>query len=161
MRVRRVAAEDLEALLALYPQLNPADDPLPPHDALPAAWKSVLDDPRLWIFVVELGGRLIATCTLVLIPNLTRGARPYGLVENVVTESEHRRKGYAARLLRQALEHAWSANCYKVMLLTGSKREETLRVYEKAGFRRGLKTGFVAHPPAVAEHRPFSSPSGG
>ena len=32
------------------------------------------------------------------------------------------------------------------MLLTGSKNESTLRFYEKTGFERGVKTGFVARP---------------
>lgn len=35
----------------------------------------------------------------------------------------------------------------QVMLATGSRKEETLRFYEKAGFLRGVKTGFIAYPP--------------
>jgi ribosomal protein S18 acetylase RimI-like enzyme len=42
-------------------------------------------------------------------------------------------------LLEIALRH----HCYKVMLLTGSKNEATLHFYERAGFVRGEKTGFV------------------
>ena len=40
-----------------------------------------------------------------------------------------------------ALEAAWAAECRKVMLLaSGSRREETLRFYENAGFERDDKT---------------------
>lgn len=148
MLVRRVTADDLEPLLALYRQLNPEDAPLPPSEVA-ALWADMLRDEHLFIFVGDLEGRLITSCTLVLVRNLTRGARPYGLIENVVTDRPHRQNGHGTALLRHALEHAWAANCYKVMLLTGSKREETLRFYEKAGFRRGVKTGFVATPPAA------------
>jgi ribosomal protein S18 acetylase RimI-like enzyme len=38
--------------------------------------------------------------------------------------------------LKKAIEVAKENNCYKVMLLTSSKKEETLRFYEKAGFSR-------------------------
>jgi len=89
-----------------------------------------------------LTGALIASCTLVIIPNLTRGARPYGLIENVVTHQDHRRTGLGRAVLSAALESAWNANCYKVMLATGSRREESLRFYEGAGFERGTKAFF-------------------
>ncbi len=36
------------------------------------------------------------------------------------------------------------------MLMTGSESEETLRFYEKAGLRRGIKTGFIAYPLSAA-----------
>lgn len=43
---------------------------------------------------------------------------------------------------------AWEAGCYKVMLMTGSKRPETLRFYADAGFEQS-KTGFqIRRPPA-------------
>jgi GNAT superfamily N-acetyltransferase len=83
---------------------------------------------------------------LIVIPNLTRGARPYGLIENVVTHPEYRKQGIGSNLLRYALRLAWEKQCYKVMLLTGRKQEETLRFYESVGFQRGIKTGFVAKP---------------
>lgn len=91
----------------------------------------------------------MATCTLTLIPNLTRNMRPYGVIENVVTDPAFRQRGFGTGTLQYALQDAWREDCYKVMLLTGSKRESTLRFYEKAGFQRGVKTGFVAYPQSL------------
>jgi GNAT superfamily N-acetyltransferase len=82
----------------------------------------------------------------VIILNLTRGARPYGLIENVVTHPDWRRRGIGTRILKSSLELAWEQDCYKVMLLTGRKDEATLRFYQEAGFEAGVKTGFIAKP---------------
>ena len=90
--------------------------------------------------------RLVSSCALTVIPNLTRSCRPYGVIENVVTHSDHRRKGYATALLKTALADAWTAQCYKVMLLTGRKDEATFRFDEAAGFDRNAKQAFVAKP---------------
>ena len=46
----------------------------------------------------------------------------------------------------KALEEAWAAHCYKVMLLTGRKDEATFRFYESVGFDRNGKQGFIAKP---------------
>ena len=54
----------------------------------------------------------------------------------------HRQQGYGTAVLQAAMEEARSRGCYKVMLLTGSKRESTLRFYEKAGLHAGQKTAF-------------------
>jgi GNAT superfamily N-acetyltransferase len=111
-------------------------------------WESILNNPSLHYLGAYVAGELVSTCTLTIIPNLTRGARPYAVIENVVTHPQFRRRGLATQVLQHALRIAWAQGCYKVMLLTGSKQEATLRFYEKAGFRRGDKTGFVAHPPS-------------
>jgi GNAT superfamily N-acetyltransferase len=146
VQFRLVRADELEALLDLYTHLNPADAPLPEAVALRQVWSDFLADSKIRCLVGEVEGRLAASCTLVIIPNLTRGARPYGLIENVVTHTDYRQKGIGTRLLRHALQLAWENNCYKVMLLTGRQEEATLRFYEQAGFQRGVKTGFVAKP---------------
>lgn len=146
IQFRLVREGELSCLLDLYQHLNPDDAPLPAEDILHQVWNDFLTDPKICCVVGETEGRLVASCTLVIIPNLTRGAQPYGLIENVVTHSEYRQKGIGTGLLRHALQMAWERRCYKVMLLTGRKQEETLRFYEKAGFQRGVKTGFVARP---------------
>jgi GNAT superfamily N-acetyltransferase len=146
IQFRSVRADELASLLDLYTHLNSDEPPLPNEDVLNQIWSDFLSDPKITCLVGEMDGRLVASCTLIIVPNLTRGARPYGLIENVVTRAEYRQKGIGSALLRHALGLAWEQRCYKVMLLTGRKDEEILRFYEKAGFKRGIKTGFVAKP---------------
>jgi GNAT superfamily N-acetyltransferase len=148
LTIREIQPQELAQLLALYRFLHP-DDPVMEIDrCIQQLWESILNNPSLRYFGAYVADELVSTCALTIIPNLTRGARPYAVIENVVTHPQYRRRGIATQVLQHALRKAWAQGCYKVMLLTGSKRESTLRFYEKAGFRRGGKTGFVAHPPS-------------
>jgi GNAT superfamily N-acetyltransferase len=142
--IRAVRREELPNLLALYRHLHPNDPELAVSPDMERLWTRICADPNQHYFGVDVGGQLVATCTLAIIPNLTRSARPYGLIKNVVTHPDFRRQGIGTALLRQALRCAWTQNCYKVMLLTGRKDPATLRFYERAGFRAGVKTGFIA-----------------
>nr|MDO8110725.1 GNAT family N-acetyltransferase [Candidatus Sigynarchaeota archaeon] len=144
---RRIKKEELDALLDLYAQLHSKDDPLPPRDKLQKLWDSIMANPVNNYFVLEAEGKIASTCVLTIVPNLTRGARPYGLVENVVTRVEYRTRGFGTTMLKHILQYAWEQRCYKVMLLTGSKDPAVFRFYEKAGFKQGIKTGFIATPP--------------
>jgi GNAT superfamily N-acetyltransferase len=105
--------------------------------------KKIITDENLFYLVVEEEGRIVSSCNLTLIKNLTRSARPYSLIENVVTHPDYRNKGYGTAVLKKAMEIAREKNCYKVMLLTSKKDEKTLNFYENAGFDRGEKTGFI------------------
>ncbi|WP_210237842.1 GNAT family N-acetyltransferase [Aliirhizobium smilacinae] len=103
------------------------------------------------IIVGQAGDALATSCTLVVVPNLTHGGTPYGLIEYVVTHREYRNRGFGRQVLLYAAEAAWKAGCYKVMLMTGSKRRETLDFYLGAGFEQS-KTGFqMRRVPARAE----------
>ncbi|MFS1516538.1 GNAT family N-acetyltransferase [Bacillus sp. SM2101] len=143
--IRPIKREELQSLLHLYTHLNSDDPELSATDIAPL-WKQICCNPHTYYIVADKNGQLVASCVLNIIMNLTRSARPYGLIENVVTHSNYRRKGYGTKVLQAALDIAWEQNCYKVMLLTGSKKEETLSFYERAGFKKGIKTGFIATP---------------
>jgi GNAT superfamily N-acetyltransferase len=88
-----------------------------------------------------------STCYLNLIPNISRGASPYGIIENVVTEETLRGQGFGKAIIGHALRFAWDRRCYKVMLQTGSKRHSTHNFYKACGFSGDDKFGFVARPP--------------
>jgi GNAT superfamily N-acetyltransferase len=146
VQVRPIRPDELPQLLALYQYLHPTDPELIIGPELELHWRNICADPKLHYFVAKVGGRLVATCTLSIIPNLTRAARPYGLIENVVTHPDFRARGISTAVLNEALGVAWAARCYKVMLLSGRKDAATKHFYEQAGFRSGVKIGFVATP---------------
>lgn len=139
--------EDLADLLDLYKQYQHDVPPMVADDKETLLlWEDILSDPRLHYFVGLLGNRIVSSCFLVIIPNLARGGRPYGLIENVITHQDYRKKGYGTSLLKHALNVAWKNDCFQVMLLTGNINEKVFRFYEKIGFKRGVKEGFVAIP---------------
>jgi GNAT superfamily N-acetyltransferase len=144
--IRPAIQEDLPGLLALYRHLHPNDPVVDPSAAEPA-WSALLSSGLTTVIVADAAGWLVSSCTLAVIPNLTRGTRPYGVIENVVTHPEHRRIGWGHAVLQAALAIAWTADCYKVTLATGSQREATLQFYEGAGFLRDGKTYFEIRRP--------------
>jgi GNAT superfamily N-acetyltransferase len=140
--VREAEQRDLDAILELYLFLH--EDSIPKKDEhLRDTWLQIIQDPNHHLIVNEVDGKIVSSCVCVIIPNLTRNIRPYAFVENVVTREDYRGKGYAGECLEFAREIAEKENCYKMMLLTGSKKPETLRFYEKAGYNSSDKTAFI------------------
>ena len=142
-KVRQIREGELKSLLSLYEYLIPDDPKLKMDEALKEHWKEILSDPCYFYFVIEEDNMLICTCNLTIIKNLTRSARPYGIIENVVTHPDYRNKGYGTAVLKKAIKAAEENNCYKVVLTTSRKDGNTLRFYKNAGFDMGEKTAFI------------------
>lgn len=140
--IREIEDKDLESILNLYTQLH--DNPLPKQtENLLDLWNCILNDPNHHIIIAEEDGKIVSSCVVVIIPNLTHNQRPYALIENLITDKYYRNKGLASACLNYAKDIAVKENCYKLMLLTGSKEESTIRFYEQAGYNRRDKTGFI------------------
>ncbi|MES1195978.1 MAG: GNAT family N-acetyltransferase [Steroidobacter sp.] len=146
MHIRTLDHSDLNALLALYAYLHAEDVPLPDQQTVDNTWSEILHNERIRYFGCIVGDELVSTCTIAIIPNLTRGCRSYGVIENVVTHPHHRKHGYGHAVLKHALDHAWNHHCYKVMLLTGHKDEAILNFYKSTGFNADEKQAFIAKP---------------
>ena len=138
--IRLAETHDLTALLELYTHLhnNPVPDEPPEH-----LWAEIIADPNHYIIVAEQDGKLVSSCVLLVVPNLTHSQRPYALIENVVTHTDYRKRGLGHAVMGFAKEIARERKCYKIMLLTGTKQAATLRFYERAGYNCQDKTGFI------------------
>jgi GNAT superfamily N-acetyltransferase len=143
--VRLIRYEELDELLELYRQLHQDDAPVERDSGLQHAWDEIYNDKGLFYLVLEENGRIVSSCTLATIKNLTRSLRPYGIIENVITHRDHRKRGYGTKVIHKAIDMAKENNCYKVMLMTSATDEATLRFYESAGLESGIKTGFVRY----------------
>lgn len=140
--IREASKNDLKEILELY--LNLHETTVPEEtEQLHRIWEKIMNDKDHHLIVCEVDGKIVSSCVCVVIPNLTRNVRPYAFVENVVTHKDYRGKGYATDCLNYAKKIAQESNCYKMMLLTGSKEEKTLTFYEKAGYNSSDKTAFI------------------
>ena len=140
--VREAVKEDLYELLSLYLFLHEKNIP-ENSSRLEKTWNTIIEDENHHIIVNEINGKILSSCVCVIIPNLTRDVRPYAFIENVVTNEEHRGKGYATECLNYAKEIALKNNCYRMMLLTGTKEEKTLVFYKNAGYNSEDKKAFI------------------
>lgn len=142
MDIRQAEKADLQQLLTLYTQLH--GDGIPEiSEHVDNLWDGILSDKNHHIIVGLIDDEIVSSCVIVVVPNLTHNQRPYAIIENVITHEAYRNRGYATSILDYAKNIAKSKNCYKIMLLTGSKKESTLSFYERAGYNRNDKTAFI------------------
>ncbi|MBR2916894.1 MAG: GNAT family N-acetyltransferase [Oscillospiraceae bacterium] len=140
--IREIYINELNSLLELYTHLH--ETGLPENtEYLEKTWRTICNDENHHIIVCDIEGKIVSSCVCVIIPNLTRNIRPYAFIENVVTHSDYRCKGYATACLEFAKEIALKENCYKMMLLTGTKENSTIQFYEQAGYNKNDKTAFI------------------
>ena len=136
MIIRKAKASDANDLKELYFHFLTKYPPVEEQDM--ALWGEMLDrfekDDKMYILVAEEDGRVVSTVQMAIIESLTHNVRGFAVVENVVTHSDYRNRGYASALLQRASEIAREHRCYKISLETGSNRESTLNFYRNNGF---------------------------
>jgi GNAT superfamily N-acetyltransferase len=121
-----------------------------PPDHAKRIWSETLARKGVAVFVSDSGAMIVATCMLITAPNLLRGGRGHGFLENVVTDAKFRGQGHGRAVVQAALTEAWAADCYHVLLQSGRKDPRVHRFYESCGFQTGVRIGYVAHRPASA-----------
>ena len=143
--IRTAESDDFPALMSLYQQLHP-DDPVLSNGNDRKAFNTILAAPDLHLFLLYKDQQALASTYLNIIPNITRAAAPYGIIENVVTDAQHRGLGIGQQIMAHTLQTAWQQGCYKVMLLTGSQQPSTHHFYRACGFDGSEKHGYIARP---------------
>lgn len=143
--IRVATVDDLNGVLKLYKELRPTDPQLA-ADVAAAKWAELINDPRTVVVVAEVDGELASTCALGINLSIANGARPFAIIEHVITAGRFRRQGLSRQVLEFALSLAWQKDCYKVMLLSGATLTSAHALYQAVGFKADIEKGFVIKP---------------
>ena len=148
--IRALSAADLEGLLRLYEDIGIVK-PTDSREGIERTWARILESGLLHYVGVFVAGSLASTCHAVVVPNLSRGVRPYAIIENVGTLSTHRRRGLGTLALQEAIARCWEAGCYKIMLASSVQNARAHAFYRALGFDANAKQSFVLARPAAAD----------
>jgi len=144
LRIRAVQAEDFHAINNMMLEVNESDNG-ENIELRQEIFLAIVDDPLNHIFAGIVGNELVTTCYLNIIPNITWGPAPYALIENVVTTSIHRRKGYGRKCIAHAIDFAFSKKgCFKILLSSSQRNHRTREFYNSVGFEQS-KDGYVVY----------------
>ncbi len=134
--VRVAESRDLASLLGLYGQLaedRPDALPASASDAAPI-FEAIVSASDRALLVATLDGAVVGTADMVVVSNLTHGARPWAAVENVVVDEAHRGAGVGRSLMVEVLRRCEASGCFKVQLLSRRHRHDAHRFYRGLGF---------------------------
>lgn len=137
-RTRTANSDDLNAIQKLYSQLYDKEHHL--TEQVLTQWEKLLSYDNIHVILTEQNGIPISTCCLTIIPSIAHNARPFALIEYVVTDKSHRRTGAGKACLDYAKQLAIQQDCYKIMLITG--RSSAHDFYKACGYNSDGKTAF-------------------
>ncbi|MGC8581226.1 MAG: GNAT family N-acetyltransferase [Thermoplasmata archaeon] len=129
--IRKAMLEDYTSLMNVLSQLSIINDESSSNNNGLDTFKEILRDPNYIMCVAETKEGIVGTATLLVQLNLSHGSRPYGHIENVVVDINHRRKGIGKMMLKFLFRKAYERNCYKIVL---SCNHENIEFYKSIGF---------------------------
>lgn len=159
LAARLARASDLPSLLSLL-DVSEVSAVAQPQERIESIWKETLQHKGVYLFVSDDRGRIAATCMLITAPNLLRGGRRHGFLENVLTHPELRGRGHGRAVVQAALARAWATDCHQVLMQSGRADPRVHAFYESLGFRPGLRVAYVAARPRTPEGGDPQRPTG-
>lgn len=139
MIIRSATLDEAQQVIDLYLGYDRAPDPTLEQKDIEKNFAKINDSGYVAVAVSD--DKIVGSYTMYFCANLSRGGRPFAVIENVIVAVGHRRQGVGRALMMHAQTAARDTGCYKVMLCTGANSSRNLQFYESCGFV-GNKVGF-------------------
>lgn len=141
VRIRDATGGDLPTVLRLLAQLpvEPSEGYMPSVSDASKIFGQMLASADRKLLIAEDAAGAAGIVDLLVVPNLTHGGSPWAIVENLVVDSDRRRNGIGQALMREVIERAKRAGCYKVQLMSNVRREGAHDFYRSLGFEENAQ----------------------
>jgi ribosomal protein S18 acetylase RimI-like enzyme len=131
MKIVALTKQDLPDLAHLYEQFRGEVSSL---QDMRETFRRLQRNTSYTLLGVREGGRLVASVMGILCEELYGRCRPFMVVEDVIVDQAHRRRGIGSLLMRAIEEEAFRNDCSYIMLVTDAARLEALGFYESLGY---------------------------
>ena len=142
MEISPITEADLEQLAQLYQQLIPNEFSL---EKMNEALRRNSAHGNPVILGAKSDGILVGTLLAVTCQMLFGQCRSFMIVEDVVIDANHRRKGIGKALMQHIEQFAKSKNCSYVMLITDADRLDSQEFYRSLGYKSAEYCAFKKH----------------
>ncbi|WP_413523325.1 GNAT family N-acetyltransferase [Lactococcus raffinolactis] len=93
-------------------------------------------------FIAADKDKIVSTCYVSIIPNLTWGGSSIAFMENVFTDKDYRNRGIGKKVVQMGIDYAEKSGCHKLILQSSTSRKNAHRFYNSLGFDSDLKVAF-------------------
>ena len=139
MLIRKMIEDDLANLAVLYQQFWGEESSL---EKMQTTFQRLNRNPNYLFFVAELQNSLVGSVMGIICEELYGDCKSFMVVEDVIVDKHHRRKGIATSLMRELEKCALEINCNYIVFVTESERTEAHRFYESIGYNSDAYKGF-------------------
>ena len=138
-KIRQATEEDVPRILDLYNELTihitkVETEWRPSLDDSLKVFAEISADPRHELLVAEYEGEIVGSLVLLTVPNLSKSATPWALLENLIVGERYRSGGFRSQILEYAVKRAREMGCHRIELCSDRRREEAHHLYLAVGF---------------------------
>ena len=139
MIVRELQSEDIMALSKLYYQFWNEDSDI---QKMADKFDQLQNNSSYILICAEENGILLGSLMGIIYEELYGDCKPFLVVENMVVDSAHRKKGVGKALFTELEERAKNKGCSQIILITESERNDACGFYESIGFHPTANKGY-------------------
>lgn len=137
--IRALKKSDLEQLVSLYSQFWGDVSNL---DKMASKFDELAESSRHIVLCAEHEGKVVGTIMGVVCDEFYGDCKPFMVMENLVTDSNYRKKGVAKALLQELESISKLHECTQIIFITERDREDAISFYEAMGYNSQTHVGF-------------------
>ncbi len=139
MNIREIDKKDLGSLIKLYQEFWGDKSNL---ENMQNLYDELIKNPDYIILCAEIEQKVVGTLMGIVCYELYGECKPFIVMENLVIDSNYRKKGIAKSLLTELEKIAKSKKCSQIQFITEKNRNDAISFYTAMGFNPSSHIGF-------------------
>ena len=139
MKIERLTEYDLTPLAELFLQFWGEKSST---EKMRSTFSRLATNPAYILLAAKQNDRLVGFAMGIICEELYGDCKPFMLIEDLIVDKNHRRKGVGSALMRELEKYAIDHDCCQIIFVTEADRTEAHRFYKSLGYEFELYKGF-------------------